>query len=137
MSPSIGYSFKEPPAFPIIKLEIANATEEKYVPKVGKIDTGAFMTVIPDSLKNDLNIKTASSVKAGGFDTEAIDNITYFVYVKINSTKFGLLEIMSKPDRLRPNVLVGRDLINLWKMTLDGENKLGTFDVWSTDLKDA
>ncbi len=124
----------EMPHLVYLDLEIANAVEERYVRKVGKIDTGSSITVIPDDLREELTINEASTVKAKGFDSEQKEYDTYYIHVKINNIIFGLMEVLSRP---RKNVLVGRDLINLWKMKLDGQNRTGEAEVWSTNPVDA
>ena len=58
----------------------------------------------------------------------------YLVHIKIGEIKFDLMEVVALN---RDDVLVGRDLINLWTLVLDGKNKFGEIKVWSNKPNDA
>ena len=66
--------------------------------------------------------------KKSGQDYDA-----YFVKITIGTTQFELLKVIATN---RDNVLLGRDIIHLWKLELDGQNRIGKIDIWSTDPKD-
>lgn len=129
--------YAEYPSFPYISLEISNAQNEKYVPQKGKIDTGAYMTVIPEYLIKLLGLKSRTTAKAGGFGSDVEEHNAYYVHIKISDLVYKYLKVISQPDNRRPNILIGRDLINLWETQLDGQKHSGAFTSWSMNLLDA
>ena len=120
------------PNAPFIDLQVESYFGES-LPEKGKLDTGADKTAIPKYLVNKLNLQKHDerTVKLAN-GTEVLENM-YFVYIKIGETKFELMEVVALD---RNYVLVGRDLINLWTLTLDGKNKLGNIDIWSNKPND-
>ena len=58
---------------------------------------------------------------------------TYDVFIKIGTIQFDLLQVSANP---RDNILIGRDLINLWNLKLDGQTQTGELIPWSTDPND-
>lgn len=131
MSFQFKYSKVEKPQLPLLDLLISNDFK-RTLPEKGKIDTGSFITVIPKYLIKSLDLKSNTIVKdirpfgsKKGSDTDA-----YFVYVTIGNTKFDLMKVISDD---RDNVLLGRDIINLWSLELDGQNSSGQITPWSTD----
>jgi len=137
MTYEIKYSSTEFPSFPYVDLEVSNSRNEKYVPQEGKMDTGAFMTVIPEYLIKLLDLNSKSTANAGGFGTNVEEHDAYYVHIKIDDLVFKYLKVISQPDERRPNILLGRDLINLWKTQLDGQKHNGEFIPLSMNLQDA
>ena len=120
------------PSAPFIDLQVESYFGES-LPEKGKLDTGSDKTVIPKYLVDKLNLQKHDERTvqlANG--TEVLESM-YFVYIKIGETKFELMEVVALD---RNYVLVGRDLINLWTLTLDGKNKLGNIDIWSNKPND-
>lgn len=136
MSIPIEYTQIGMPYLPYIELKVSNAFEENYETAKGEIDTGSPITVIRESFRQKIHANLAGQKVLGGFNSDPEEFRTCFVYVKIDSQKFDLLEVIRSEDELNPDVLIGRDLINLWKMMLDGERNEGKFDIWSTDPAD-
>lgn len=57
----------------------------------------------------------------------------YRVRVTIGKAEFGAVgAVATGLDR----VLIGRDLINLWRLVLDGQNEAFDIDPWSMDPRD-
>ena len=113
---------------PILDIEILSIEKKAFLEK-GKIDTGADMTLIPKKLVESLDLKETGEVELKGVNSSRICK-TYDVFVKIGEIEFDLLQVVATE---RNNVLIGRDLINLWQMNLDGENEIGEINPWSTD----
>ena len=102
-------------------------------PEKGKIDTGASHTVIPDYLVNTLNLKkTDETIVKTVTGTESI-HYNYSVRIEIGSIKFDSFEVVAMPKEY---VLVGRDLINLWKLEIDGKSETYSIEPWSTNPDD-
>lgn len=128
--------YAESPSFPYVDLELSNAQNEEYLPQKGKIDTGAYITVIPEYLIKLLALKSPTVAEAGGFDSDVKEHDAYFVNFKISGLMYSYVKVISQPDKKRPNILIGRNLINLWQMKLDGQNHTGEYVSWSTNTLD-
>lgn len=137
MSNPIQYDHSDPPSFPYVSVAVSNAEKEHYVPQQGKIDTGAHITVIPEYLIKLLGLRRMATADAGGFGSEIKTHDAYFIHVKINDIVFQYIKVISQPDDRRPNILIGRNILNLWQMQLDGEKHNGSFTAWSTNTSKA
>ena len=121
---------------PYVNLEISCVGVENYKSETGKIDTGSSMTAISGHLVKSLNLKPRSSTLVSGFSGDDVKEYTvYHVNIKINDLVYKHVRVISPSHRT--DVLVGRDLINLWQMKLDGQSLTGEFTSWSTDVRDA
>ena len=134
----MNYQFKynsgDPPSEPIIDLIISNITNNS-APEKGLIDTGSFITIIPKKLISTLGLKKKGKVEGVySFNSkEGEDYDAYYIHVTIGSTKFDLMKVIAEDRR---DVLIGRDLINLWYFKLDGKNLIGDISPWSTKQSD-
>ena len=132
----IKYDDSENRPYPYVNLEISCVGTENYKSETGKIDTGASMTAISEHLVKSLNLKSRSSVWVSGFrDDDMKEYAVYHVSIKINDLVYKHVRVIA--PSYRTNVLVGRDLINLWQMKLDGQDLTGEFISCSTDVRDA
>lgn len=124
------------PTVPILDILVSSAFN-KSRPEKGKIDTGSAMTAIPDYLVKVLELEeTGDTVMVYGFNDDgqtSEEYPTYHVHITIDGIKFELLEVIA---RKRETVLLGRDIINLWEMNLDGKNCIGDINPWSTNPAD-
>lgn len=100
-----------------------------------KIDTGADQTVIPENIPDLLDLNYTGDVPISGVNGEG-EYETYGAYIEIKGIKFDFFEVVAIP-RIEGDVLLGRDLINLWKLEIDGKNKRFTIKPWSTNPADA
>lgn len=137
MTINIKYNYKDEfPSFPYVDLEIANINTKNFLPKEGKIDTGAYTTVIPPALVSELNLVRWSETEGKGIESdEYTAKPTYFVDIKINNHVFQAVEVSVWGER--KNVLLGRNLLNLWKMIFDGKTHVGEAEVWSHNTNNA
>jgi len=108
-----------PPA-PILKVKVSNPhkPEVRMVEKEALIDSGAFMTAIPEDLVGQLRILPAGEISTKGYKEGEQTHRTYFVDVSFNSYSF-YREVMAVK---RKNVLIGRDILNQLKLILNGKN---------------
>ena len=132
MSFQFTYDNTENPSVPLIPL-----TLETYFGKkdnaIGKLDTGAALTIIPEKYLEKLELrKSGTAVVADPFSNFQIRD-TFEVHIIINNTKFGLMQVIAAP---RPNVLLGRDLLNIWNINFNSQNKTGDITPWSLDPSD-
>ncbi len=105
----------------------------KSSPEKGKIDTGASHTVIPDYLVNTLHLKKTRETVVKTVSGMESTHYNYFVSIQIGNIKFDRFEVVAMPKEY---VLLGRDLINLWKLEIDGEFETYSIEPWSTNPDD-
>jgi len=109
-----------PPA-PILEVTVSNPhkPEVEGIPKEALIDSGAFMTAVPEDFVDKLKILPARKIKGvKGYKGKGQSHSTYFVDVSFNGYAF-YTEVMAVK---RKNVLIGRDILNQLKLILDGKN---------------
>ena len=108
-----------PPA-PILKVTISNPhkPEIEGIEKEALIDSGAFMTAIPEDFVNELGLLPAGETSTKGYKERKQTHRTYFVDVSFDGYSFYTEVIAVK----RKNVLLGRDVLNHLKLSLDGKN---------------
>ena len=126
------HSKKESPSFLMLDLVVWNKFD-KSSKMWGKIDTGASRTMIPDNLVTDLDLRRTREVvirTATGMESR---HYSYFVSIQIGGVMFDRFEVIAMP---REYVLVGRDLINLWRLDIDGESETYSIEPWSTNPND-
>ena len=108
--------------FPYIDLKVSNAFGENPKQKMGQIDTGASLTVIPKNLIKSLNLGHIGKVNVRGFDGSVVKCDTYWVNIKINNTMYKNIQVLATSGL---DILIGRNLINSWQMKLDGKTCTG------------
>jgi predicted aspartyl protease len=108
-----------PPA-PVADVTIANpVTPNKRSRVRGKMDTGADITVIPERLIVPLGISPKGRVWTRGYDGTYAQRAVY--YVRLTLEGFVLATIRCIATN-RTDVLLGRNVLNRFLITLDGKN---------------
>jgi predicted aspartyl protease len=107
-----------PPA-PLIKTQVINLLtgETSYLP--GKLDTGAAMTVIPKDIVSALHLEQMGDVLCQGYDGVETLRPLYYVALEVTGYHFPIVEVMASPRR---DVLLGRDVLNHFILTLNGKD---------------
>ena len=116
-----------------LDLTVLNEFGKSY-PAKGKIDTGADCTIIPNYLVRPLDLESTGTTLVMTADGAEKTFHNYFISIAINGIKFESFEVIAMEKEY---VLLGRDLINLWKLVIDGESETFTIEPWSTDPDDA
>ncbi|MEO0264955.1 MAG: hypothetical protein ABIM17_06915 [candidate division WOR-3 bacterium] len=107
----------EPPA-PVVRLTVYKPFSKESITGIGKIDTGADITVIPNKWVRGLSLIPASVVWVRGYDSRLREAYTYYVKIEFQGFKFPLVEILSSN---RQDALIGRDILNKLKVELNGK----------------
>ena len=108
----------EPPA-PFVPVLLRNAvTGAERNDLTAQLDTGACRTVLPLSVAESLDLVPLGPVTVTGFGGSAIEVPVYAVLLGIDSLPSHLIEVLAHPDE--PWVLIGRDILNNYRLVLDG-----------------
>jgi predicted aspartyl protease len=85
----------------------------------GKLDTGADITLIPLSLVEKLQLVPETPVVMAGYDGTETERTAYFVDLEIEGYKLEAIEVVAVP---RSHILLGRDVLNRFIITLNGKD---------------
>ncbi len=91
---------------------------------LGKIDTGADITIIPFTLVQELDLVPKYRLRMRGYDGNETERLGYDVGLEILGYKFDFFQVIAAP---RDNVLLGRAVLNSFIITLDGKSQ--TFEM--------
>ncbi len=116
------YNRGESPPAPYITLEIApSERSRKPVRRRAKLDSGASLTVIPDSLPRRWRVPIVGFVTIRAYNGQKSLRTVYLVDIIIGSKRFQDVRVTIAPRR---NILLGRDILNQLRVTLDGPRQI-------------
>ena len=109
----------DPPAA-VLDVTVTNpfVTGRPNVGGRGKLDSGADMSVIPNSWATRIGLLPLRLQRAVGYDGKEEKKPVCIVEIAFNGHCFQLEVIMSQRD----SVLIGRDILNKMRVALDGPN---------------
>jgi len=85
------------------------------------IDTGAYKSVIPLAWADQLGLLRVREVSAQGLDGVVVVLPTYLVEVTVKDFSPVIVEVLASPGE--PFVLLGRDILNRYRIVLAGPNR--------------
>jgi predicted aspartyl protease len=106
-----------PFAYVLIRAAVDGATA---VESPAQIDTAADLTVIPSRLVEELQLDQLSEFPIVGVDGHMSVLPTFLVQLQIRELPPRVVEVLA--SSLEPYVLLGRDVLNHFRITLDGPN---------------
>lgn len=124
MTGRIYYSLDNIQPEPYVDFIIFNSFGENKKCEKGQIDTGASITCIPANLINLLMLNPVGEVSVRTFDGDKKQCKKYSANLIINNKLYSNVGVISTNGS---NILIGRNIINLWQMTLNGKNCTGKF----------
>lgn len=105
--------------FPQVRLMIATANSGKFVSGLSaKVDTGADRTVIPGNLLVSLGVAPFDNLLFEGADGHRFQLPVYQLQVTIEG--FGPIGVEAAGSGRESLILLGRDVLNLYRIALDG-----------------
>ena len=113
----------QPPAA-FVQVTLLDPITGLSVQKPGKLDTGASITVLPESVVTTLRLKAVSEGFVTGFDGKGSLRPLYYIAMEVAGYDIPIVEVASAE---RSDVLLGRNVLNQFILTLDG--KALTFDL--------
>jgi predicted aspartyl protease len=113
----------DPPAA-YLDVQMTNPDTGASIRRPAKIDSGAAMSVLPQTAVADLTLEPTGDVLARCFDRQVTLRPTYSVTFDIEGYTFQDVEVTASP---RQDVLLGRHILNHFILTLNGKDL--TFDL--------
>jgi hypothetical protein len=107
-----------PPA-PVADVLIAHPVSGASHSTTGKLDSGADVTVIPQRLVPLLGLSPKGHTWAKGFDGTYSRRPVYYVGLTVEGTALAAVRCIAAD---RSDVLLGRNVLNRFLITLDGKH---------------
>jgi predicted aspartyl protease len=85
-----------------------------------QLDTAADMTVVPWRVVEGLQLDPLGEFEALGLGGHVMTLPTFLVRIQLRGLPPQVVEVLASPDE--PYVLLGRDVLNHFRVTLDGPN---------------
>ncbi len=107
------------PAAPFVSVTLRNpvsGAEQRDVP--AQVDSAADRTLLPDSLVQALGLPQIGTIPIGGVGGLAQNMPSYPVQVAVHNLPARVVEVVASPGEAW--VLLGRDVLNLHRLLLDG-----------------
>ena len=120
----IRYTYNQqvaPPA-PFVHVNLTSPLGDKSLLDVpAQLDTAADKTVFPGKLVDELGLDQTHLTKVMGFDGVISDAPLFLVQIAIRGQKPQTVEALSSYGE--PFILLGRDVLNTFRIVLDGPNQ--------------
>jgi hypothetical protein len=108
----------EPPA-PFAYATLFDVQERHSIGEVpAQLDIGAYRTVLPAAFIGRLGLVQVRQVSVEGLGAHAMDLPTYVVKIQLRQLAAQALEVYGCEGE--PHVLLGRDILNRYRILLDG-----------------
>jgi hypothetical protein len=126
MSARFPYSPAKRLPVPAIILDLSDPTGAVTIPSVSAhLDTGADQTVVPLPLIQRLGVQPVGQAVAKGYGglTATVDVIEVSLFIP----NLGVYLLRVLGHSAEPYVLIGRDILNKFRVTFDGPNQVTEF----------
>lgn len=110
-----------PPA-PVLEVSLSSPISQAEVIKIPAVlDSGADMTVIPQNIAQQLQLKYVDEISAVGYDGIAKKTFVYSIKIIFENIGDFIIRVITSDSG---HMLVGRDILNKWSVFLKGRNKI-------------
>jgi predicted aspartyl protease len=114
------YVSADPPA-PFVLVDLARHDGANLVPSLpAKVDSGADRTIIPAALAARLGLEEVERLVFAGLGGEPVELPVFHVRLRIHNLAPIAVDVAASDGE--PHVLLGRDVLNRYKIVLDGPN---------------
>jgi len=109
-----------PPA-PFVQVSVsASAEGGPFLECPAQLDTAADLSVVPSRMVQELQLEQLGEFPALGFGGHLMTMPTFLVRIQVRGLAPQVVEVFASPGE--PYVLLGRDVLNRFRVTLDGPN---------------
>jgi predicted aspartyl protease len=115
------YDSSESPPVALVQVEVANPVTGQRVLLVGKLDTGAAISVLPREAISRLGLTPQSDIWVAGYDAQFTQLPAYFISLRLADC---LLDTVKVTASGRNQMLIGRDVLRHFIATFDGKNSM-------------
>lgn len=119
--------YRKIPPIPVISLQLRKQGDQNTTTEVFIVDSGADITSIKKEIFELLELEYNSSTKISDAAGQDYKRLTALVQIETPFGESKDIEVIVEPDT--DENLLGRDLINNWKVTLDGPNQQMTIEI--------
>ena len=107
----------EPPA-PVVQILLSNPVDPSQQTQIwGLVDTGADITVVPETLVSHLQLIRQGDIQVGGFDGVYRLHPVFLVDIQIGQIRFDLVEVIAAATN---ELILGRNVLNQLDLRLNG-----------------
>ena len=115
----------DPPA-PVLPIQLSPPLTSAYASAIALIDTGADMTVIPRSLTKKLSLQRVDIAYTQGVWGNVTESPVFSALLKCETGEVKIIRVISWDENY---AILGRDLLNQWKLNLDGPKMFFDIDL--------
>ena len=109
-----------PPA-PVLEVSLSIPNSQLIVKLPALLDSGADITVIPQAIPQQLQLKYVDEVLAIGYDGIQKKTFVYSVQIILQGLGDFIIETITSDTEY---VIIGRDILNKWSILLKGRDEV-------------
>lgn len=114
-----GYNTQFSPPAPLVHVTVRSPDFTREAPDLpAQLDTASDRTVVPIEIANDLGLVPLDQITVVGLGGNVQVISTFLVQIELRQLPPMMVEVAASPNE--PFVLLGRDVLNHFKITLDG-----------------
>jgi len=118
------YNIEVAPPAAFVQVQVTNPATGTSQGLPAKLDTGASMSVIPETIANALALPPRSEARFYAFDGSSSVRHIFHIDLEVEGHRIPFLEVTSSS---RKDMLLGRDVLNQFTITFNGKDL--TFEI--------
>lgn len=113
------YNQQVSPPAPFVHVTVRGPLGGRAVSDIpAQLDTAADLTVLPSRIVDELGLLEHDQIETLGFDGHVACLPTYLIQIQVHQFAPKAIEVLASRDE--PHVLLGRDVLNAYRLVLDG-----------------